>query len=138
MNKLKLLEYVSSAGCCVYWPVQKGTRICLYSLCALPRRLTLAARPLRPHAESCARREAAPLLACTEQHKFTPVQARRMCLIARARTQMTRKTHWPRCCSAARVVPPELALGEHLDPWIFVKQYLGQGFLEILIVAQAP
>ena len=27
LNKLKFLEYVSSAGCCVYRPVQKGTSI---------------------------------------------------------------------------------------------------------------
>ena len=39
--------------------------------------------------------------------------------------------------SLASVVPPELALGEHLNPWRFVKLYLGQGFLEILTRRQA-
>ena len=81
--------------------------ILLYSLCALPLRLIFARRPRRPPAESGARREPAPRLACTAQHEFAPVQARRMCLIARARTPTTRKTPWPRggprCFARARL-----------------------------------
>ena len=49
------------------------------------------------------RREPAPRLACTQQHELSPVQARRMCLIARARTPTKKKTPWPRSgprCSA--------------------------------------
>ena len=42
------------------------------------------------------RREPAPRLACTPQHEFSPVQGRRMCLIARASTPTTKKTPWPR------------------------------------------
>ena len=52
------------------------------------------------------RREPAPQLASTPQHEFSPVQARRMCLIARARTLTTKKTPWPlgdpRCSARAR------------------------------------
>ena len=62
-------------------------------------------------------------------------------MIAPSRTVHRRRRRRPGR-AAARIVPPELALDEHLNPertdsiMRFVKLYLGQGFFEILVAAQ--
>ena len=130
------------AGCCVYLPVQKGTRICLYSLCASSLRLILARCPRRPPAESRARREPALRLACTAQHELSPVQERKICLIARLGNPTTRKTPWPSGgprCSARERLGPFQTIERRLqdDPCQAVSPMI-QGFLELFVAAQAP
>ena len=84
-------------------PVLKRKCFCLYSLLVLLHQWVLVLRQRRPPVrEDDAGREPAPRLAYTQQHEFSPVQGRRMCLIVSARTSTTKKT-------------PDLALDE-LNP----------------------
>ena len=113
----------------------------MYLLCASPRRRVLARLPLRPPAESGARRDPTPRLACTAQHEFSPIQERRICLIARERTPTTKKTPWPRggprCCAQACLGRAFQSIENrlHFDMCHAVSR---PGLFELLIAAQAP
>ena len=113
----------------------------MYLLCASPRRRVLARLPLRPPAESGARRDPTPRLACTAQHEFSPIQERRICLIARERTPTTKKTPWPRggprCCAQACLGRAFQSIENrlHFDMCHAVSR---PGLFELFIAAQAP